>query len=115
MTRKEQKEEFKRWMHTIRKDNGDPYSEFTIYSYVNQMENAYKTFEPYQSKSSVFEIQDAESLKEYTDYLYRVEGFEEFNANAGNKACSCGLEKYRLFLNGESSLQQNFYLWQNNK
>ena len=100
----EQKEKFKRWMHTIRKDNGDPYSEFTIYSYVNQMENAYKTFEPYQSKSSIFEIQDAESLKEYTDYLYRADGFEEFNANAGNKACSCGLEKYRLFLNSNRQI-----------
>lgn len=103
----EQKEAFKMWMHSIKKDNDEPYSEFTIYSYVNQMENAYKAFEPYESYTSIFQIQDVDSLKEYMDYLYHAEGFNEFNLNAGNKACSCGLEKYKVFLSSTYQINYN--------
>ena len=95
---KEQKEKFKVWMGTQLKANGQPYSLNTISSYIGQMERGYAEFEKYHDYDSVFQIQDSNSLKTYTDYLFNAEGFDEFNEKAGNKACSNGFVKYGQFL-----------------
>lgn len=80
------------------KANGQPYSANTITSYIGQMERGYAEFEKFHDYVSVFQIQDAEELKEYMDYLFNAEGFDAFNEKAGNKACSNGFVKYRQFL-----------------
>lgn len=94
----EQKAKFKAWLGSQKKVNGDPYSSNTINSYIGNMGRAYNEFEKYKNYDSVFQIQDAEELKEYTDYLFNDPGFDDFNDRAGNKACSCGLAKYDEFL-----------------
>jgi len=94
----EQKAKFKAWMSSQKKANGDLYSTNTIDSYISNMGLAYNEFEKYKNYNSVFQIQDAEELKEYTDYLFNEPGFDEFNDRDGNKACSCGLAKYDEFL-----------------
>ncbi|MCQ2735433.1 MAG: hypothetical protein MJ212_05755, partial [Alphaproteobacteria bacterium] len=83
----EQKERFRKWLVLQKKSNGELYSENTIYSYIHQMESAYEYFNKYKEYESVFQIQDLNELKEYVDYLYAEEGFEDFNLKAGNKAC----------------------------
>lgn len=95
---KDQKEKFKIWMSSQLKANGQPYSANTITSYIGQMERGYAEFEKFHDYVSVFQIQDAEELKEYMDYLFNAEGFDAFNEKAGNKACSNGFVKYRQFL-----------------
>ena len=61
------------------KANGEPYSANTIASYIGQMERGYTEFEKYHNYESVFQIQNAEDLKEYTDYLFNADGFDAFN------------------------------------
>ena len=95
---KDQKEKFKIWMSSQLKANGQPYSANTITSYIGQMERGYAEFEKFHDYVSVFQIQDAEELKEYMDYLFNAEGFDAFNEKAGNKDCSNGFVKYRQFL-----------------
>lgn len=95
---KDQKEKFKIWMSSQLKANGETYSTNTITSYIGQMERGYDTFEKFHDYESVFQIQDAEELKEYMDYLFNAEGFDAFNEKAGNKACSNGFVKYGQFI-----------------
>ena len=97
-TAEEQKAAFKEWMSRQTKANGQPYSENTINSYISQMERGYTSFEKYHEYDSVFQIQTVTELDEYTSYLFNAEGFDEFNDRAGNKACSCGLAKYKEFI-----------------
>lgn len=94
----EQKAAFKAWMSRQTKANGQPYSENTINSYISQMERGYTSFDKYHEYDSVFQIQTVAELDEYTAYLFNAEGFDEFNDRAGNKACSCGLAKYKEFI-----------------
>ena len=101
---KDQKERFKIWMSSQLKANGEPYSANTIASYIGQMERGYTEFEKYHNYESVFQIQNAEDLKEYTDYLFNADGFDAFNEKAGNKACSNGFVKYGQFLAEEESV-----------
>ncbi len=103
---KDQKERFRKWMSSQVKANGEPYSSNTIASYISQMEHGYAEFEKYNEYESVFQIQDAASLKEYTDYLFNAEGFDEFNDKAGNKACSNGFIKYGQFLDEENAVSE---------
>lgn len=99
---KEQKENFRNWMTSQTKSNGAPYSYNTINSYIGQMENGYDQFDKYEDCDSIFDIQDIDSLNNYTNYLFKTPGFEEFNEKAGNKACSCGLNKYKEFLSKQN-------------
>lgn len=101
---KDQKERFKIWMSSQLKANGEPYSANTIASYIGQMERGYTEFEKYHNYESVFQIQNAEDLKGYTDYLFNADGFDAFNEKAGNKACSNGFVKYGQFLAEEESV-----------
>jgi len=94
----EQKSKFRVWMSSQKKANGEPYSKNTIDNYISNMGRAYTEFEKYKDYESVFQIQDAKELKEYTDYLFNVPEFDEFNDREGNKSCSCGLAKYEQFL-----------------
>lgn len=100
---KEQKERFRMWMSSQVKANGQLYSSNTIISYIGQMERGYAEFGKYHDYESVFQIQDEESLKEYTEYLFNADGFDEFNDRAGNKSCSNGLVKYGQFLAEEKT------------
>lgn len=94
----EQKKAFKEWLEKQYKTDGSHYSSSTIYQYVHQIEKGYSTFEPYNGYKTIFDIQDSAELSEYTAYLFNAEGYEEFNLNNGNKACSYGLIKYGEFL-----------------
>ena len=100
----EQKEKFRTWMSTQRKANGEPYSTNTIASYISQMSRGYDKFDKYHGYESVFEIQSAEELNEYTNYLFNAPGFDEFNDAAGKKACSNGFVKYGQFLAEQNSV-----------
>lgn len=100
----EQKERFRIWMTNQRKANGEPYSTNTITSYISQMSRGYDSFDKYHGYESVFEIQSAEELNEYTEYLFNAPGFDEFNDAAGNKACSNGFVKYGQFLAEQNSV-----------
>lgn len=93
-----QESQFRKWMLKQKKEDGELYSHNTIYSYVDNMKRGYNKFDRYRDYDSVFEIQNENELKEYTDYLFNAPEFEEFNNNAGNRACSCGLHKYREFI-----------------
>lgn len=95
---KEQKEKFKVWMSQQKKANGEPYSINTVSSYISQMERGYSEFDKYKDYESIFEIQDVASLNEYKEHLFTTDGFDEFNDKTGNKACSCGIMKYKEFL-----------------
>ena len=100
----EQKARFKNWLKSQKKPNGDSYKDNTINSYISNMNRGYTEFEKYNNYCSVFQIQNIEDLKEYTEYLYNEPNFEEFNIRAGNQACRGGFLKYEEFLieNGES-------------
>lgn len=102
----DQKKKFKIWMTTQKKQNGDPYSENTINSYISQMEHGYSEFKKYKTYNSVFEIQDVSSIEEYMEYLFNEPNFDAFNLKAGNKACSCGLVKYKEFLSEKSPVKK---------
>lgn len=95
---KEQKEKFRSWMLTQKKDNGEPYSINTINTYIGQMERGYAQFDKYSNCETVFDIQDSIALEKYMEYLFNTPSFNEFNEKAGNMACSCGLIKYNEFL-----------------
>lgn len=101
---KAQKERFKIWMSSQLKANGEPYRANTISAYIGQMEKGYAVFESFNNYESVFQIQDVDELKEYTNYLFNADGFDVFNEKAGNKACSNGFVKYGQFLEDERSV-----------
>jgi len=101
-----QKAKFKAWLGSQKKANGDPYSSNTVDSYISNMGRGYNEFEKYKGYDSVFQIQDSDELKEYTDYLFNEPGFDDFNDRAENKACSCGLAKYDEFLNESIELPE---------
>ncbi|MGF6376538.1 5-methylcytosine-specific restriction protein B [Clostridiales Family XIII bacterium PM5-7] len=102
----EQKAKFKAWLSSQKKANGDLYNSNTVDSYISNMGRGYNEFEKYKDYDSVFQIQDTDELKEYTDYLFNEPGFDDFNDRAGNKACSCGLAKYDEFLKENTELPE---------
>lgn len=102
----DQKARFKAWLSSQKKANGEPYSANTVNSYISNMSRGYTEFEKFNDYDSVFQIQNSEELKEYTDYLFNESGFDDFNDRAGNKACSCGLAKYDEFLKEDIELPE---------
>lgn len=102
----DQKAKFKEWLISQKKANGELYSANTVNSYISNMSRGYAEFEKFNDYDSVFQIQDADSLNEYTEYLFNEPKFDEFNDRAGNKACSCGLAKYSEFLQEDIELPE---------
>lgn len=93
-----QKRNFRTWLQSQLKNDGQPYSNNTINTYLSQIQRGYAAFDPYNGLSSPFDIQDVSELDRYTSYLFHAPGFDEFNARSGNHSCSQGLRKYREYL-----------------
>ena len=102
----DQKELFRRWMGKQFKEIGEKYVSNMIKPYISQMEKGYEKFEKYHGYDSVFQIQDADLLEEYMEYLFHAKEFDVFNEKDGNKACSNGFFKYKEFLQEENTSLQ---------
>ena len=99
----EQKEKFKVWLENQRKKDGSHYSINTITTYISQMERGYSSFDKYEEYDSIFEIQSADEIAEYKEYLFNADGFDDFNIQSGNNALTNGIIKYEEFLKKEVS------------
>lgn len=91
---------FKLWMKTQKKENGEPYSDNTITSYSNALQNlpSKLEIEP-QYKKSIFDYADAEEYQKVKNIIFTAPNFDAVNKAAGNQAFKYGMIQYEKFLN----------------
>lgn len=100
MEGKDMEDLFRNWMKNIRKKNGEPYSENTITSYCNEMNNAPKKLEiDQQYRKSIFSYTDIHEYNKVKEIIFNAPNFDTVNKKAGNKAFECGMNLYNQFLN----------------
>lgn len=96
--------EFKQWLSTIKKSNGETYSFNTINHYMNAIKSIPNDFpgviSPY---TSMFEIMNLDSLNSIRKIIESADNYAEVNASRGNGALSACLELYCSFLEAKES------------
>ena len=91
---------FKLWMKTQKKENGEPYSDNTITSYSNALQNSPSKLEiEPQYKKSIFDYTDAEEYQKVKNIIFTAPNFDAVNKAAGNQAFKYGMIQYEKFLN----------------
>ena len=104
MGEKDMKELFRNWMRKTRKENGEPYSENTITSYCNAMNNAPQKLEiDQQYQKSIFSYTDINEYNKVKKIILAAPNFDVVNKEAGNQAFKCGMTLYEHFLNEVSN------------
>lgn len=100
MEEKEMKWLFSNWMRKTGKENGEPYSENTITSYCNEMNNAPKKLEiDQQYRKSIFSYTDINEYNKVKEIIFNAPNFKDVNEKAGNQAFKYGMIRYVQFLN----------------
>lgn len=100
MEEKGMKEQFSNWMRKTGKENGEPYSENTITSYCNEMNNAPKKLEiDQQYRKSIFSYTDINEYNKVKEIIFNAPNFKDVNEKAGNQAFKYGMIRYVQFLN----------------
>lgn len=100
MEEKEMKWLFSNWMRKTGKENGEPYSETTITSYCNEMNNAPKKLEiDQQYRKSIFSYTDINEYNKVKEIIFNAPNFKDVNEKAGNQAFKYGMIRYVQFLN----------------
>lgn len=100
MEGKDMEDLFRNWMKNIRKENGEPYSENTITSYCNEMNNAPKKLEiDQQYRKSIFSYTDIHEYNKVKEIIFNAPNFKDVNEKAGNQAFKYGMIRYVQFLN----------------
>lgn len=100
MEEKEMKWLFSNWMRKTGKENGEPYSEKTITSYCNEMNNAPKKLEiDQQYRKSIFSYTDINEYNKVKEIIFNAPNFKDVNEKAGNQAFKYGMIRYVQFLN----------------
>lgn len=100
MEEKEMKWLFSNWMRKTGKENGEPYSENTITSYCNEMNNAPKKLEiDQQYRKSIFSYTDIHEYNKVKEIIFNAPNFKDVNEKAGNQAFKYGMIRYVQFLN----------------
>ena len=100
MGEKEMKWLFSNWMRKTGKENGEPYSENTITSYCNEMNNAPKKLEiDQQYRKSIFSYTDINEYNKVKEIIFNAPNFKDVNEKAGNQAFKYGMIRYVQFLN----------------
>ena len=91
---------FKLWMKTQKKENGEPYSDNTITSYSNALQNSPSKLEiEPQYKKSIFDYTDAEEYQKVKNIIFTAPNFDAVNKASGNQAFKYGMIQYEKFLN----------------
>lgn len=94
------KAEFKKWMKNQNKEDGSPYSSYTVNSYCNALKNSPSKLEiDPQYKKSIFMYTDVNEYREAKDKIFKAPNFNDINQNAGNQAFKYGMLLYEKFLN----------------
>ncbi len=100
MEEKDMKELFRNWMRKTGKENGEPYSENTITSYCNAMNNAPKKLEiDQQYRKSIFSYTDINEYNKVKEIIFNAPNFKDVNEKAGKQAFKYGMIRYVQFLN----------------
>ena len=100
MGEKDMKELFRNWMRKTGKENGEPYSENTITSYCNAMNNAPEKLEiDHQYQKPIFSYTDINEYNKVKEIIFNAPNFKDVNEKAGNQAFKYGMIRYVQFLN----------------
>ena len=104
MEEKEMKWLFSNWMRKTGKKNGEPFSETTITSYCNAMNNAPQKLEiDQQYQKSIFSYTDINEYNKVKKIILAAPNFDVENKKAGNQALGAGMTLYEQFLNEVSN------------
>ena len=104
MEEKEMKWLFSNWMRKTGKENGEPYSENTITSYCNAMNNAPQKLEiDQQYQKSIFSYTDINEYNKVKKIILAAPNFDVENKKAGSQALGAGMTLYEQFLNEVSN------------
>ena len=100
MEEKEMKWLFSNWMRKTGKKNGEPFSETTITSYCNAMNNAPQKLEiDQQYQKSIFSYTDINEYNKVKKIILAAPNFKDVNEKAGKQAFKYGMIRYVQFLN----------------
>ena len=94
------KARFRKWMSKTKKEDGEPYSENTINSYCNAMNNAPEKLEiDHQYQKPIFAYTDIHEYNKVKEIIFTAPNFDAVNKEAGNQALKYGMILYNQFLN----------------
>ena len=94
------KARFRKWMSKTKKEDGEPYSENTINSYCNAMNNAPQKLEiDHQYQKPIFSYTDIHEYNKVEEIIFTAPNFDAVNKEAGNQALKYGMILYNQFLN----------------
>lgn len=83
-----------------KKEDGEPYSENTINSYCNAMNNAPEKLEiDHQYQKPIFAYTDIHEYNKVKEIIFTAPNFDAVNQEAGNHALKYGMILYNQFLN----------------
>ena len=100
MEEKDVKARFRKWMSKTKKEDGEPYSENTINSYCNAMNNAPEKLEiDHQYQKPIFAYTDIHEYNKVKEIIFTAPNFDAVNKEAGNQALKYGMILYNQFLN----------------
>lgn len=100
MEEKDVKARFRKWMRKTEKEDGKPYSENTINSYCNAMNNTPEKLEiDHQYQKPIFAYTDIHEYNKVKEIIFTAPNFDAVNKEAGNQALKCGMNLYNQFLN----------------
>lgn len=93
------KAEFKQWMKTQKKEDGEPYSDNTISTYCNALQNSpFKLEIEPRYKKSIFDYTNVSEYQKVKNIILAAPNFDAVNKAAGNQAFKYGMIQYEKFL-----------------